>query len=220
MQQLSKSYVDGPTLVKACDDVTLSVKAGEFCLVRGPSGSGKSTMLLACAGLVAADAGTVVVDGRPITDTSERERAAIRLGHVGVVFQDFLLVEEFSAVNNVLLPLEARAWSDEAARAEAERWLSAVGIGHLGDRMPGQLSGGQRQRVGIARALAGGRRLILADEPTGALDSTSSREVFELLAQLATDGVAVVLASHDPQASDLAHRTFVMTDGRLDEVAA
>lgn len=220
MQRLTKTYVDGPDVVRACDGVTLSVNAGELCLVRGPSGSGKSTMLLACAGLVAADEGTIMVNGRAVSGASEKERAAVRLDHIGVVFQDFLLVEEFCAMDNVLLPLEARGLSDREARREAGRWLDAVGLGALTDRMPDQLSGGQRQRVGIARALAGGRRVVLADEPTGALDSVSSKEVFSLLARLADDGVAVVLASHDPQAAEVADRTFVMTDGRLDEIAA
>jgi putative ABC transport system ATP-binding protein len=215
LESVSKRYVDGTESVWACRMVDLSLGEGELVLVRGPSGAGKSTLLLAAAGLVEVDSGVVVVDGTRVTDASEAERARLRLERVGVVFQDYLLVEEYSAEENVLLPLEARGWAARRARDEARQWLDAVGLDGLARRRPAELSGGQRQRVAIARALAGDKRLILADEPTGSLDSHASADILALLRKLADNGAAVVLASHDPEAATVADHTFVMRDGIL-----
>ena len=134
---------------------------------------------------------------------------------MGVVFQDHNLIEEFTAVENVMLPLEVAGQSVRRARAAAESQLAVVGIEKLSDRLPRQLSGGQKQRVGIARALVGDRRVLLADEPTGALDSANSLALFETLRSLCVDGTCVVLATHDPLAQDFASSVYTMTDGHL-----
>ncbi len=163
-------------------------------VVQGASGSGKSTLLSIMAGLELAEAGDVVVGDRDLRTCSGEERARLRLETVGVVFQDDLLIEEFTAAENVSLPYEARGFDRSDARTEAERWLENVGLRGLADRFPAELSGGQRQRVGIARALIGGRKILLADEPTGALDSATSRSCLGLLRDLCDhEGIAAVV---------------------------
>lgn len=220
VHSLSKTYKDGAHTIQACDDVEFRASAGDFVLVRGPSGSGKSTLLMACAGMLRADSGTIYVDNAELTNASERERAKVRLEKVGVVFQNYLLIDELTAIQNVQLPLEARGWSLAKARSHAEEWLSRLGIAGVSDRRPQELSGGQRQRVAIARALVGGRRLILTDEPTGALDSQTSKEIFTVFAELAGAGIAVVVASHDSEAAQYSNRVLEMSDGRVTEVSA
>jgi ABC-type lipoprotein export system ATPase subunit len=220
VHSLSKTYKDGAHTTQACADVDLCVASGDFVLLRGPSGSGKSSLLMACAGLLKADSGTVQVEGVELTSASERDRAKVRLERVGVVFQNYLLIDELTASQNVRLPLEARGWQLAEAQADASAWLSRLGIEGLSDRRPQELSGGQRQRVAIARALVGGRRLILTDEPTGALDSRTSEDIFSVFAELAQAGIAVVVASHDGEASRYANRVLEMTDGRVTEVNA
>jgi putative ABC transport system ATP-binding protein len=215
VESMSKTYHDGSETVWACRDVDLTVSTGELVWLRGVSGAGKSTLLTASAGLVTIDSGAITVGDSLYSNTSEKARAALRLTHVGIVFQDFLLIEEFTAEENVMLPLEATGWSTARARAEAKTWLDIVGLGTMLGRRPAQLSGGQRQRVAIARALVGGKSLILADEPTGSLDSATTTEIFILLRQLAESGVAVLVASHNPQFTDFADRTFDMKDGVL-----
>lgn len=216
---LSKTFVDGADVIRACDSVNLDVAVGEFVLVRGPSGSGKSTLLMVCAGLIDADSGTAMIDGTDIVAASQAARAAVRLRRVGVVFQNYLLIEELTAIQNVRLPLEARGWTSHEAEKEARSWMDRVGVGPLGERLPHELSGGQRQRVAIARALVGGKKLILADEPTGALDSISSREIFGVLQGLTTEGITTIVASHDSTASAYASRICEMQDGRLTEAS-
>jgi ABC-type lipoprotein export system ATPase subunit len=216
MNEVCKSFQDGAQTVWACRDVDLSVALGEVVVIEGPSGAGKSTLLMVAAGLIEADAGRVVVEGQGVTGRSERGRAGVRLESLGVVHQEYLLVEEFDATENVMLPLEARRWPADAARQEAARCLDLVGLDGLGARRPHQLSGGQRQRVGIARAIAGNKRLLLADEPTGALDSQTSAAVFGVLRTIADRGAAVVLASHNPQSLLIADRVCHMQDGSLD----
>lgn len=212
---LTKRYVTAAETVHAVDDVSIVLSAGEFVCLHGTSGSGKSTLLHLLAGLTEADSGRVLVDGVDMVTAGVSERARIRRTTMGVVFQRDNLIDEFTAWENVALPLEITGVLGGSARAQAEEMLALVGVGDLAGRRPAELSGGQRQRVGIARALAGGRRLLLADEPTGALDSVSSRALFKLFTELAGDGVALLVVSHDPECRSWATRSLEMVDGRL-----
>ncbi|RRD45808.1 ABC transporter ATP-binding protein [Tessaracoccus sp. OH4464_COT-324] len=212
---VSRVYQTSAGEVHAVRAADLAVAPGEFVALMGASGSGKTTLLNLMAGLDVPTSGEVTVQGQAIHLLSEEERARFRLEHIGVVFQDHNLLDPFTATENVMLPLQALGVDDTTARAEAAAALARVGIQELGDRRPRNMSGGQRQRVGIARCLVGGRKLVLADEPTGALDSENSRRLFELLASLAADGTAVLSATHDPLARDFASRTIEMRDGSL-----
>jgi ABC-type lipoprotein export system ATPase subunit len=212
---VSRTYRTRAESIQAVRNVDLEVAPGEMVVIQGASGSGKSTLLSIMAGLELAEAGDVVVGERDLRSCSDEERAMLRLETVGVVFQDDLLIEEFTAAENVRLPCEARGLGRDA-QAQADQWLSNVGLGGLGGRFPAELSGGQRQRVGIARALIGGRKILLADEPTGALDSVTSRSCLGLLRDLCdTERIAAVVCSHDRQAAEVADRLLTMTDGQL-----
>ena len=215
MRDVDLRFVSEVETVTALDKVNFEVSDGEFVAVSGASGSGKTTLLNVLAGLVEADSGSVTVADYQVHKLSESRRALMRLADVGVVFQDHNLIAEFDAAENVMLPLRARGWSAADAKTQAQASLTQVGLKGLGRRLPAQLSGGQKQRVGIARALVGGRMVLLADEPTGALDSENSVSVFELLREFARDGVAVVVATHDPLIRKYADRLIVMKDGRI-----
>jgi putative ABC transport system ATP-binding protein len=201
--------------VWAVRDVSLTARGGEFILISGASGSGKTTLLNLIAGLDRPEQGVVRVAGIDVTSLDDTGRALLRLERVGVVFQEHRLIEEFTAVENVALPLEARGVGTGIALERAAEALLRVGLDRLGARRPDQLSGGQRQRVGIARALVGGRRVLLADEPTGSLDSKTSLEIFGLFRELCDQGVLVVLCSHDPRSASFVDRHVEMVDGEL-----
>lgn len=217
-------FSSGPEIVTALDGVTVSFRHGELVAVMGASGSGKTSLLNVIAGLEVPEAGHVLVGEDDLVSLSEDARADVRLHEIGLVFQDDNLLPVLTARENVALPLRARGWTANAAIVEADTWLGRVGLDRMEDRRPDQLSGGQRQRVGIARAVAGGRTILLADEPTGALDSATTRDVLALLRQLADDGVCVVIVSHDNVVRRYADHTWIMSDGRLhtpaDEVGA
>lgn len=208
-------HVSDAETVVALNEVTVEAQEGELLVLFGPSGSGKSTLLSVIAGLQRLDDGVIVVDDQDVTAWDDEALARLRLTQVGVVFQDNNLIPEFTSSENVELPIRALGTPPTRARTEARQLLDLVGLGGLEDRMPVQLSGGQRQRVGIARALAGGRRILLADEPTGALDSENSTSVFRLLRQLADNGVTVVIASHDTSVRQYADRVVFLLDGRI-----
>ena len=182
-----KRYGSGSTEVRALTDVDLSVEAGEFVAVMGPSGSGKSTLLHLAGGLERPSAGRVLVEGNDLDDLDAAGLAALRRQRVGYVFQRLNLVPTLTAVENVMLPLELDGTNRKAARREAVDALGRVEIDGPLDRYPDDLSGGQQQRVAIARAIVGNRGLLLADEPTGALDSVTADKVIELLASLVTE---------------------------------
>ena len=183
--------------------------------VFGASGSGKTTLLNLLAGLDLPDSGEVQVGGVNVGGLDESGRARLRLRTLGVVFQDYNLLEEFTAAENVALPLEAAGADAGPARDEAFGQLARVGLAGLEARYPHQLSGGQRQRVGIARALTGQRAILLADEPTGSLDSAATAELFALIRTLCDDGLLAVVCSHDPECRRFADTVYEMTDGRL-----
>ncbi|MEV8373995.1 ABC transporter ATP-binding protein [Kribbella sp. NPDC056861] len=208
----------GQERIVAVDDVSLSVAAGEFVCVYGASGSGKTTLLNLMSGIDVPDSGSVLFGDLTLSELSEQGRADARLNGIAVVFQTNNLLDEFTAHENVALPLLVRGWSRSDADQASARALKAMELGALGDRLPGELSGGQHQRVGIARALAAGHRLLIADEPTGALDSSNSRELFVRLRQLCDDeGTAVVVATHDPLAREFATVVHHMVDGAVDQ---
>ncbi|MEV1288658.1 ATP-binding cassette domain-containing protein [Micromonospora sp. NPDC049679] len=192
-------------------------RPGEFVCIYGASGSGKSTLLNLLAGLDLADSGEIQVSGVDVATANESQREQLRLETVGVVFQDHNLIEEFTAVENVALPSEARGMPAMAARAEAADQLRRVGLVGIENRLPRQLSGGQRQRVGIARALTGQRAVLLADEPTGALDSAATQELFVLIRALCDQGVTAVVCSHDRRCRDYADTCYEIIDGRLED---
>lgn len=214
LRDVSVSFPDGESRVMAINHASFQAAAGELAVIRGASGSGKSTLLNVIAGLQAVDNGSVRVDDVDVASSSEEDLAMMRLAHVGVVFQENNLLAEFSAAENVQLPLRARGWGSADASSETDLMLEAVGLGALGRRRPSQLSGGQRQRVGIARALVGGRNVLVADEPTGALDTTTSHAVFALLREFSRRGVTVIVASHDPEIDAYADRVVFITDGK------
>ncbi|MEU8258658.1 ABC transporter ATP-binding protein [Micromonospora inaquosa] len=215
VEGVSRRFVTRSETVWAVRDADLRASAGEFVCVFGASGSGKSTLLNLIAGLDQADAGRILVESTDVGRLNEDQRARLRLSNVGVVFQDHNLIEEFTARENVALPLEVIGVPSVQALEQADQQLARVGLEGLGGRLPSQLSGGQRQRVGIARALAGDRRVLLADEPTGALDSTNSRALFGLLRQLCDQGTLAVVCTHDTMCREYADSVYEMVDGRV-----
>jgi len=210
-----RHFVTPAETVRAVDGVDLDVSGGEFVCLFGHSGSGKTTLLNLVAGLDHPTSGDVEVAGVPLAGLGVEERIKLRRDTVGVVHQSDRLVEEFTAAENVALPLEARGVDTRTAVTQAGELLARVGLEGYDHRYPGEMSGGQRQRVGIARALSGDRRILLADEPTGSLDSRNARAIFALLASLAGQGSLVVVASHDPVCREHATRSLELLDGRV-----
>ena len=207
--------------VRALRGVDLTVDRGSFLALMGPSGCGKSTLLNLVAGLEEVDEGTIVVSGESMTSGSEDDHAMVRRRHIGIVFQFFNLLEGMSVVENVALPAIIAGKGRRAAESRARDLLDLLGIGDKGSALPSVLSGGQRQRLAIARALANEPTLLLADEPTGALDSAGGQEVIELLGRLHTQGQTIILVTHDAHVAAAADEVRYMRDGRLvDETAS
>jgi putative ABC transport system ATP-binding protein len=201
--------------VVALDDVSLRVSVGEFVAVMGPSGSGKSTLLRLAGGLDRPTSGRVLLAGRDLAGLDEAGLAQALRRQIGFIFQEANLLPSLTAAENVALALELDGVRPKAAMAGARGLLDSLGLAATGSRFPGQLSGGEQQRVTIARAVAGGRSLLLADEPTGALDAITGESVMGLLRQRCAAGCAVVLATHNVRHAAWADRVMFLTDGRL-----
>lgn len=211
----SRIHGEGPRAVRALADADLSLRAGEFAAVMGPSGSGKSTLLHLAGGLDLATSGVVLVEGTDLASLGAAKRALLRRRTVGYVFQDFNLLPALTAGQNVAFPLELDGAPWREAAVQARSALGAVGVAELFDRRPDEISGGQAQRIAIARAIVGSRRLLLADEPTGALDSATGLEVMRMLRAQADQGAAVLLVTHEPRFAAWADRTVFLRDGRI-----
>jgi putative ABC transport system ATP-binding protein len=221
MREVSKTYPEGADEVHALVGVNLAVDAGILVAVMGPSGSGKSTLLTIAGGLKDPTSGEVLVGGTCITGMSRNAKAALRRRSIGFVFQDFNLLPGLTASENVSLPLELDGVPPRRARAEALEALERLELVGKARRFPDELSGGERQRVAIARAVVGERRLLLADEPSGALDSVNAEVVMRLIRAACRSGVAAVVVTHDAQLASWADRVVFLRDGRVvDQTAA
>ncbi len=213
-KNLTKIYGAGETALRAVDSINLSVEAGEFVAIMGPSGCGKSTLLHLLGGLDRASQGQVTIDGQDLSQMSDQRLAELRRRRIGFVFQFFNLIPVLNALENAALPLLLDGMNPDQARARAGEWLARVGLSDRLTHRPDQLSGGQQQRVAIARALVGEPALILADEPTGNLDTRASTEIVALLRRVSeTWGRAVIMVTHDPSIAAYSNRIVFLKDG-------
>jgi putative ABC transport system ATP-binding protein len=215
LRQVSKVYGQGAAEVHALRTVSLEVGAGLMVAVMGPSGSGKSTLLTIAGRLEEPTGGQVLVAGRDLATMSRNEQARLRRRSIGYVFQDFNLLPGLTAAENVALPLELDGISARQAREAGLRALDGLGLAGRASNYPDQLSGGERQRVAIARAVVGDRQLLLADEPSGALDSASGQAVMRMIHAACQRGVAAVVVTHDAQLASWADRVVFIRDGRI-----
>jgi putative ABC transport system ATP-binding protein len=215
LRDVWKTYGSGPSEVHALCAIDLSVDGGKLVAVMGPSGSGKSTLLTIAGSLEEPTSGEVLVDGFPLSGLSRDDRARLRRRSIGYVFQDFNLLPGLTAAENVGLPLELDGVGLKTARKQSVAVLEELGLADRADRYPDDLAGGERQRVAIARAIVGDRRLLLADEPTGALDSVNGEAVMRLLRAATKRGVGAVLVTHDAQLAAWADRIVFLRDGRI-----
>ena len=213
--EVSRVHGSGDSAVHALDRVTVQVAAGELVAVMGPSGSGKSTLLNLAGGLDSPSSGDVIVEGKRLGGLTRSSLAQLRRRSIGYVFQNLNLIPSLTAAENVMLPRELDGVATRRARQEAIRVLAEFGLDDLADRFPDDMSGGQQQRVAIARAMVGDRRLVLADEPTGALDSVTGEDVLRLLRARCDAGAAGVLVTHDARHAGWADRIVFLRDGRL-----
>lgn len=212
---LSKVYLNGVE-VRALDNVDLDIKRGEFLSITGPSGSGKSTLLHMIGILDTPTSGSITIDGRVVTDMSEKERSKVRNEVLGFIFQYHHLMPDFNALENVMMPLLIGGMKRSEAKKIAAKLLEDVGLGDRMDHLPNQLSGGQAQRVAIARALANNPGIVIGDEPTGNLDTKSSDRIYELLRQLNRDrGQTFILVTHDEEMARKTDRIIRIVDGRI-----
>jgi putative ABC transport system ATP-binding protein len=215
MRHVTRVYGEGAAEVRALQDIDLDVDAGMMVAVMGPSGSGKSTLLTIAGSLEEPSSGQVRVCGEDLTTLSRNAKARLRRRTIGYVFQDFNLLPGLTAAENVALPLELDGMSARKARAAGIESLEALGLGERAAHFPDQMSGGERQRVAIARAVVGERRLLLADEPSGALDSANGEAVMRLIHAACKRGLAAVVVTHDAQLASWADRVVFLRDGRV-----
>ncbi|GGR06253.1 MULTISPECIES: ABC transporter ATP-binding protein [Kitasatospora] len=220
LEGVGRVHGRGEAEVHALHPIDLEVRAGEFLAVMGPSGSGKSTLLALAGGLDRPSVGRVLVEGAPLEGLSRARLADVRRRSVGYVFQSYNLIPSLTAAENIALPRELDGVPARKARAEALVALEEMGIAHLADRFPEDMSGGQQQRVAIGRALAGERRLVLADEPTGALDSATGEAVLQVLRARCDAGAAAMMVTHDATHAAWADRVVFLRDGRIVREAA
>jgi putative ABC transport system ATP-binding protein len=215
IKNITKTYHLGDEVLNALDDVSLNVEAGEFIAIVGPSGSGKSTLANVIGGLDRATSGNVLVDGADLAQMKDGAMSDYRNRHIGFVFQSFNLSGTQTALENVTLPLVFSRMKAKERKARALECLQAVGLGDRVNHKPNQLSGGQRQRVAIARALAGKPSIIIADEPTGNLDTARGEEIMKLLKDLNKQGITLIIITHDLNIAKQADRIVQIKDGRL-----
>ncbi len=220
VSQLHKSFQMGRETVHALDGVDLSIGTGTFTAVMGPSGSGKSTLLYLVGGLDRPSSGKIVVNGQSVDEMDENTLAIYRRRTIGFVFQSFNLIATLSAWENVAFPMRFAGVSRRERQERAHELLGRVGLGNRLHHRPTELSGGQQQRVAVARALVNNPQLILADEPTGNLDSASGNSIMELLAELHQDGRTVLVVTHDPRISTFVTHTVQLLDGRIVSTAS
>ena len=217
LEHINKNYVTGRIVVPALKDVTLHVEEGEYVAIMGPSGSGKSTLMNIIGCLDRPTSGIYELNGQNILGRNDTEMADIRLNNLGFVFQNFQLLPRQSALDNVALPLVYAHVNKRERHARARRALEMVGLGDRVDFNPTQLSGGQKQRVAIARAMVNRPRILLADEPTGALDSKSSKQLMVLFDELNRNGVTIIMITHAPEMATYAKRVVDIFDGEISE---
>ncbi len=211
-QHLTKSYTTGAGQLTVLKDISFQLPQGSTCAILGPSGSGKTTLLGLCAGLDRPTSGSVLLNGEPLADLDEDERARVRNQHVGFVFQNFQLIPTLTALENVTVPMELRG--DRTARALGLELLQSVGLGERVDHYPAQLSGGEQQRVALARAFINRPKILFADEPTGNLDAETSSGIIDIMMELnRSAGTALVLVTHDPDVASLTERTIRLRSG-------
>jgi putative ABC transport system ATP-binding protein len=221
LRRVSKSYGEGAAEVQAIQDVDIAVDRGTLVAVMGPSGSGKSTLLTIAGSLEEPTSGEVIIDGASLQAMSRNDKARLRRRTIGYVFQDFNLLPGLTAAENVALPLELDGVSARKAQQAGLAALEQMGLAERAGHYPDQLSGGERQRVAIARAVVGERKLLLADEPSGALDSTNSEVVMRMILDACTRGVAAVVVTHDAHLASWADRVIFIRDGRaVDHVSS
>ena len=218
LREVCKNYQVGTEVIHALDHVSLDIFEGEFVSIIGPSGSGKSTLMNIIGCLDIADDGAYALDEIPIEDYTEDELAAVRNKKIGFVFQNFNLIAKLTAEENVELPLIYQKMKKADREKKVEEALKRVKLEHRASHYPTELSGGQQQRVAIARAIATGPSLILADEPTGNLDSQTSREIMDIFKELHRQGNTIVLITHDPDVAKQAERSINILDGKITEV--
>ncbi len=215
LEGVTKVFETEEVETHALSDVHLTVRPGEWLSVVGPSGSGKTTLLAVLGLLDTASRGTYLLDGKSVLDLSPTERALVRNRHIGFIFQSFNLIGDLSVYENVELPLTYRGMPADERKARVEKALERVGMSHRARHMPGQLSGGQQQRVAVARAVAGDPLILLADEPTGNLDSKNGESVMQLLSELHHGGATLIMVTHDPAQARLGTRMVSLFDGRV-----
>jgi len=214
---ISKRFTTGDIVTTALDCIDLEIGRGEFVAITGPSGCGKSTLLGILGLLDGADGGQYLFDGENVVDLSERGRNAVRRGKIGFIFQNFNLIEEMSVAENVELALQYSDQDGDQCKQRVQQMLEKLGVAHRARHRPSQLSGGQQQRVAIARALVCRPSMLLADEPTGNLDSAHGEEVMRLLAEIHREGTTVVMVTHSPAHAAHAQRVVQLLDGRIQQ---
>ncbi|MFI5271289.1 MAG: ABC transporter ATP-binding protein [Candidatus Saccharimonadales bacterium] len=217
IQNVTRTYKLGGEVLNALDNVSFKVEAGEFIAITGPSGSGKSTLANIIGGLDRPSSGTIIVDQNDLSHIHDSKLSDYRNKYIGYIFQSFNLQPNQTALENVMLPLVFSRMKPKARKKRAAECLEAVGLGDRVKHRPNQLSGGQRQRVAIARALAVNPQIIIADEPTGNLDSARGEEIMKLLHQLNKGGITLIVITHDPNISKEANRIIQIRDGKLSE---
>lgn len=215
LKDICKDYQQGKEPVRVLKNINLTVEKGDYLAIMGPSGSGKTTLMNIIGCLDVPTSGSYTLEGRDLKDLSDDDLAEVRNRHIGFVFQSFHLLPKMDALDNVALPLLYADVPLKERRARAEEALKAVGLGERIHFLPNQLSGGQCQRVAIARAIAGNPQLLLADEPTGALDTKAGNQIMEIFRRLSDEGMTIIMITHEPSIAACADKTYRILDGEL-----